>query len=243
MSMLQGWTRRHFLQSAGLTVVAHQAGVTSGLPLHAGPTHAYVAAQQDGNSGSVHVFQSRGNTWRPIQSVNSIAPSAVLFHAAAEVLFVANARTQFEGLPTASIESYRVNSRTGRIALIGRRKLGLATVMPHALALSPDGSLLVVAAANGLYNVLPVSRDGSVGEVTAVRKELAFNNCAVPSQVLFVNDRQVQIRDQRGSRLYRCDRNGMELLGNATGPVSADAAILAAPLLSGQRSIAFASFV
>jgi 6-phosphogluconolactonase (cycloisomerase 2 family) len=241
MSMLQGWTRRHFLQAAGLTLAAHQARTAHALAGQTSPTHAYVARQQDDESGSLHVLQSRGTAWQPIQSVDSVAPSAVLLNAAADVLFVANARDQFEGLPTSSVESYRVDSRTGKIALIGRRRLGLATVMPHALALSPDGSLLIIAAANGMYNLLPVAGDGSIGEVTAVRKELAFSTDSASAQMLFVDAHHVEVQDQSGVRLYRCDRDGMQLLGSTTSSASTRAWTVTAFLLSGQRAIAFAS--
>ncbi|AFL88296.1 3-carboxy-cis,cis-muconate lactonizing enzyme [Terriglobus roseus DSM 18391] len=232
--MQPNWTRRRFLQAAGLTIAAHGTNFTHALPLSHRPTHAYVAVEN-----GLHVLRSAGDSWQPLQFVESFAPSAVLMNTRSGTLFVANARERFEGLPTASVESYRIDERSRTLNRIGTQRLSLAAVMPHAMALSPDGSLMVVAAAAGLYNMLPVTRDGAIGEVTAVRKELRLD-AAGATHMFFASDKKLQVQDASGTRLYRCDLNGMALLdaSPSTQPLPSGTS----PLVTGQRSVAFARF-
>ena len=230
--MFEGWTRRQFMQVSGMVLLAQQGRMAVALRPEKLPTYAYVAADD-----CLHVLQSRQGAWQLVQTVESPAPSAVTLSAKSDLLFVANALTHVEGLPTGSVESYRVDVHTHTIRLVGRATLGLAAVMPHALALSPDGSLLVVAASRGVYNLLPVEQDGALGEVTAARKELVLAANIASTKMRFVDREQLQVQDARGSRLYRCDRDGLQLLGSTCYTPDEDEPDL---LLPGQRSIAFA---
>ncbi|SEB38984.1 beta-propeller fold lactonase family protein [Terriglobus roseus] len=238
--MQQSWTRRHFLGAASLTMAAHGIRFAKALPPHEGATHAYVTVQdRDGHDG-IQVLRSADGVWQKTHFIETFAPSAILLSAGEDLLFVANARNRFEGLPTASIESYRIDPHSRILTRIATRKLGLASVMPHAMALSPDGSLLVVAAAAGVYNILPVSLEGIPGEVTAVRKELRLNSES-PTRMNFVSKNKLKVQDQHGTRLYHCDRDGMSQLQAL--PSSTQQQKPGPPLLvPGQRSVVFARF-
>jgi len=88
-------------------------------------------------------------------------------------VFVVNEIAEYEGLPTGSVESYAIHPVSGQRSLISRRPLSLSATMPRSLALAPDGSFMVVAAyGGGIYNVLPVSANGEIGEVSQILKEL-----------------------------------------------------------------------
>jgi 6-phosphogluconolactonase (cycloisomerase 2 family) len=238
--MQQSWTRRHFLGAAGLTMAAQSIRFAHALPPLEGPTHAFVAVQHGGKRGGVQVMRSIGGVWQKTQFIDSVAPSAVLLSAGEDLLFVANAREHFEGLPTGSVESYRVDPRSRILTHIATQKLGLASVMPQAMALSPDRSLLVVAAAAGIYNVLPVTPDGVPGDVTAVRKELRPTTRS-STRMIFVSANELQVQDEHGTRLYHCDREGMSHLHALPSGTPRQQPVT--PLLvTGQRSIAFARF-
>jgi 6-phosphogluconolactonase len=236
--MQQRWTRRHFLGAAGLTLAAQTTRFAHATPLL--DTHAYVAVQRPAKRSGIQVLRSLGGEWQEIQFIASAAPSVVLLSERQDLLFVAETRTRFEGLPAASVDTYRIDRRSHRLMHIATQRLGLASVMPHAMALSPDGSLLVVAAATGLYNVMPVTQDGLIGEVTAVRKELRLDEDS-SAQMHFVGDNQVQVHDELGVRDYHCDRDGMRPLhasGLSTRSKRPDVPVL----VTGQRSIALAHF-
>lgn len=238
--MQQGWTRRQFLEIAGLAAAAQSTRTGHATPLQQPFTHAYVAVQHRDEPSGIQVLQAARGGWQQIQFVASVAPSVVLVSERRDLLFVANARRHFRGLPTASVESYRIDSRTRHLRYIATQRLGLASVMPHAMALSPDGSQLVVAAAAGLYNVLPVSQDGILGEVTAVRKELRLSQGSA-ALMHFVSDSHLQVQDDFGIRIYHCDQDGMSLLHASDLSTRAQRAE-SALLVPGQRSIALARF-
>jgi 6-phosphogluconolactonase (cycloisomerase 2 family) len=99
-----------------------------------------------------------------VQSLTALA----ILRPGPKLLFVVNEVSEHQGLPTGSVESYDIR---GPRKLISRRSLSLSATLPKSLVLSPDGSFLVVAAyGGGIYNVLPVSSAGELGEVSQVLK-------------------------------------------------------------------------
>jgi 6-phosphogluconolactonase (cycloisomerase 2 family) len=57
--------------------------------------------------------------------------------------------------------------------LISRQPLSLSATGPKHVAISPDGSWMVVAVyRGGAYNLLPVDREGRIGSVTQALKEI-----------------------------------------------------------------------
>jgi 6-phosphogluconolactonase (cycloisomerase 2 family) len=104
-----------------------------------------------------------------VQSLTAVSAFAVL-PPKRKLLFVVNEVAEYQGLPAGSVESYDVS---GPRKLISRRSLSLSATLPKSLAISPDGSFVVVAAyGGGIYNVLPVSPAGEIGEVSQVLKAI-----------------------------------------------------------------------
>ena len=102
-----------------------------------------------------------------VQSLTSVSVLAIS-RPGPKLLFAVNEVAECQGLPAGSVESYDVS---GPPRLISCRGLSLSATMPKSLALAPDGSFLVVAAyGGGIYNVLPVSHAGVIGEVRQVLK-------------------------------------------------------------------------
>lgn len=158
-------SRRAFLQGAAAIPVA------SVLPVRAkesSPSIEYV-----GTAESIEVYRADGGRKRKVQSIASQRPASLTRDARAKYLFAVNQIDNYQGLPTGSVESYRVEPGTGHLSLINRAPLSLSATMPRHLALSPDGRLLVVAVhGGGLYNVLPVGSNGEIGRVTQAIKEI-----------------------------------------------------------------------
>ncbi len=137
---------------------------------------AYVASLSSGGNGwgAIHAFASpagkQTDTWSPRQQVASRAPAALLL--SQQVLYVANQVSLHQGVPRGTIEAYRVEPGSGRLTLLGRTPLSLAATRPRHMALSPDGRLLAVAAyGGGIYNLLPVGKDGSLGDPCGIFKD------------------------------------------------------------------------
>ncbi len=143
-------------------------------PLHAGSRESldhsleYVALPD-----FIDVFRTDDGGRRKTQSVASRRPSFLALDQSQTLLFAVNEIDEFEGLPTGSVESYEVEPGTGYLTLISRRPLSLSATMPRHLAIAPDRQYLVVAAyGGGAYNVLPIHRNGELGLVTQIVKEI-----------------------------------------------------------------------
>jgi 6-phosphogluconolactonase len=158
-----GWTRREFLRGATGMVAVNR------LPQAAGTTRfAYVGCGDD----SLRVFRVQGEFWTQIQRVPSRAPACVLLSAAQQTLYVANEIDEHEGLARGTVEAFCIHPTDGRLTLLSRTPLSLSATRPRHLAVSPDGQLLAVAAyGGGIYNLIAIAQDGSLGQVSGIFKD------------------------------------------------------------------------
>jgi 6-phosphogluconolactonase (cycloisomerase 2 family) len=90
------------------------------------------------------------------------------------------------------VEAYAIDVVTGRLDFLNRRPLSLSATSPRHLAISPDGKMLAVAArAGGIYNLLSIESDGSLGSINALRKDVGcgphakYQSAAYPHSVAF----------------------------------------------------------
>jgi 6-phosphogluconolactonase (cycloisomerase 2 family) len=176
---------------------------------------AYVASDAE-DAGGIYVFRVKGLAWTLVQSVASESPSSLALSADQTTLFVANRRRNYQGRPTASVEAYRIDRRSGSLRLLSRRPLALSAIGPEHVAVSPNGKYLAVSVtAGGAYNLVPIDHEGKLGSVTILRKEIGASihpeqRSAKPQQVIF---------DRRGRLISSdlgCDRiNVLQLDGDS----------------------------
>jgi 6-phosphogluconolactonase len=163
LSAGDGWTRREFLRGA--------AGVAAlkKLPLAMGASRfAYVGCGDD----LLRVFRVQGELWTQIQRVPSRAPACVLLSPAQQTLYVANEIDEHEGLPRGTVEAFHIHPGDGRLTLLSRTALSLSATRPRHVAVSPDGKLLAVAAyGGGIYNLIAIAQEGSLGQVSSIFKD------------------------------------------------------------------------
>jgi 6-phosphogluconolactonase (cycloisomerase 2 family) len=153
---------------------------------------AYVASDAD-RKQAIHVFRvGNEGAWAFVQSVATRAPSSLAVSNNGDTLFVANRVRRHQSRPAGSVESYRIDRRTGKLEIISRRALALSAVEPEHVAVSPDGKFLVVCATGGgAYNLLPILPDSSLGNVAILRKETGssihpeWQTSSRPQQVTF----------------------------------------------------------
>lgn len=157
-----GWTRREFLRGAAGVVVVHRLPQAMGAP-----RFAYVGCGDD----SLRVFHVQGEVWTQIQRVSSRAPAYVLLSPAQQTLYVANEVEEHEGLPRGTVEAFHIRPEDGRLTLLSRTALSLSATRPRHMTVSPDGKLLAVAAyGGGIYNLIAIAQDGSLGQVSMIFK-------------------------------------------------------------------------
>jgi 6-phosphogluconolactonase len=158
-----GWTRREFLSGAAGVVAVNK------LPKAMGTTRfAYVGCGDD----SLRVFRLQGEVWTQIQRIPSRAPAYVLLSPAQQTLYVANEVDEHEGLARGTVEAFHIHPADGRLTLLSRTALSLSATRPRHMAVSPDGQLLAVAAyGGGIYNLIAIAPDGSLGQVSSIFKD------------------------------------------------------------------------
>ncbi len=169
------WTRREFVRGAAGVVALQQLHNDPGAAAmrFEQPRFAYVGCgREEQGPGSIHVFRLRSEVWSRIQSVASRAPACILLSPEQRTLYVANEVDVHEGLPRGTVEAFSIDPGDGRITLLDRKPLSLSATHPRHMALSPDGKLLAVAAyGGGIYNLLPIAEDGSIGHPSSIYKE------------------------------------------------------------------------
>lgn len=198
--------RRRFLQTfAGATLLPSLrvplCGQTFLSALHWPTRFAYLGAH-DG----IHVYSIAGDeTFMKLQMMTSAYPVAMAI--SNWNLYVVNGISEFAGLPRGTAESYGIDAWSGKLTFRNRVPLSLSAISPRGLAVSPDGSAIVVAVhGGGAYNVLPIREDGSLGRVTGILKETGsgphrLQVSAHPSALVFDSVGRVLGVDQGSDRL------------------------------------------
>src|SRR5690348_4589576 len=135
------FSRRTFIR--GATAISACAS----LPIAAEERNSSI--EYVGTAESIDVYRTGAGQKRKVQSLPSQHPSSITLEVTGKYLFAVNEIAEFQGLPTGSVESYRIERGSGHLDLISRVPLSLSATMPRQLALSPDGRFLVVAVHGG----------------------------------------------------------------------------------------------
>ena len=203
-------TRRSFVRMAGVASLAGQAAwvrVAAGSVEHDSSAEsgrakfAFVGAA--GRADGVQVYAIEDEQWTLRQIVPSAAPVSLAVHPSGRTLYVLNEVSEFQGLPTGSVEAYGLDPNTGQLDFLVRQGLSLSATMPRHVAVAPDGKSLAVAVhGGGAYNLLPVLEDGRLGRVRGILKETgsgpvkAHQETAHPQLIVF---------DSTGRRVIAAD--------------------------------------
>jgi 6-phosphogluconolactonase len=199
------WSRRRFLQQAGSLSAA--GALSAALPSEAWPIgeevtqmraagspprFAYVASASTYGEHHIAAFAVNGDRWNQIQAIDSRSPNALVLHPNQNVLYVANQVSEHEGLPCATVEAFRIDTKSGELSLLKRQRLSLSGTHPSCIAISPDGRSMVVALdGGGAYNLLPLDENGVPEQVSSIIKETGaglhpeHQGSARPRSVLF----------------------------------------------------------
>ncbi len=141
-----------------------------------GDGFAFVACSTaDPLDGAVRVFRVHGETWRQVQAVRAASPAHLVMHPKLPVLYVVHDVAAWDHRPRGAVSAFRFNPSTGSLAHVGTQPLSLSATHPkHAVLMAGAQALFVSAESGGIYNVLPIAPDGSLGPVSAIRKEFGI---------------------------------------------------------------------
>lgn len=206
------------LQATGLAALASPwPRLATALPIHAGVTAVthgrfrYDAVPAiAGRPAGLQVSEQTSAGLRPIQFLPAANVAAILPDSGCRHLYVAHSRAGETGEPSGYIRLYRIDPRTGLLALRVQRSLALSAQHPLAMALSPAAELLIVAAKGGSFSLLPVDAQGELQQVTAARKELVLHGLSHGDVWLrFLDESQLLVKSPQGMSAYHCSPEGM----------------------------------
>ena len=179
MSLDAEWSRRRFVTTAGLAGAATALPATAmraeapGRPYALYLTHSLMSPSAVRHA--VVTVQVHGERWTTpaLHGMGgAMAPKAIARHPVLPVIYVAhNSAMGRQGWPCASVTAYGIGGVDGGLRAMKTESLALSSLMARDLAVSPDGrSLLVAGTIGGVYSVLPLREDGSLGAVAHALK-------------------------------------------------------------------------
>jgi 6-phosphogluconolactonase len=166
------FTRRRFLQSVGSSALALKFFGVNGLS-RSQPSEEqtlYVGTYTSGKSEGIYIYRLNMSTGalRHFRTVkNVIEPSYLTIDRKRQVLYAVNEVSQFEGKPSGAISSFSIDQNGGDLKFLNQK----ASHGGSPCYVTLDGKRKFVLLANyeaGNVSVLPINRDGSLGEAVSV---------------------------------------------------------------------------
>lgn len=174
------WTRRQFgliatATAAGMSLPRWAHGISS--PRKEGFAFAGVVPENGG--GAIHTLRVADGQFTSLNVTPSVAPGRLLMHPSLPVLYALHDVALWEYLPRGSVSAYCFDAAGGRLTLMGTQPLSLAATHPRDGVVLSGGTALFVTTDAGIFNVLPLTKDGSLLPVSAIRKVVGASDMAV----------------------------------------------------------------
>ena len=208
-------TRRTFLASASITACTGLSAVA--LPrlasaqmdldhMERSPALLHAAVSPMWGGACIHTFALDDGRCTPVATTQCDPFTALAVHPSLPILYGASDTLPRQPLPHGNIEAFAVDPSSGRLRSIARVAMSLSATGPRSLAVSPDGtSLLVAAASGGIWNVFPLDALGIPAPTPMARKELgssagdAGQAAAHPHSILYPANARFAIATDTGS--------------------------------------------
>jgi 6-phosphogluconolactonase len=172
--MKHDMTRRNFLTAAGTGVLgATLTGRADGrAPKASRELLVYVGTYTSGKSVGIYLYRldlGDGSLKHAGTTAGVSNPSYLTIDPARRRLYAVNEVEEFEGSPGGAVSAFEIEPKTGALRLLNqRRSMGAA---PCYITVADSGRFVLVANyVGGNVAVLPVLKDGSLGEPTQVEQ-------------------------------------------------------------------------
>ena len=169
-------TRRKFLQSAGSTATALALFNVEGMsgPLAAADQTLYIGTYTSGKSQGIYVYRlnmSSGELSHLKTVANVIDPSYLTIDRKRRFLYAVNEVSQFEGKPSGAVSSFSIDPNTGDLKYLNQKPSQGGSPCYVTLDHTERFALLANYEA-GNVSVLPINRDGSLGDPVSVMQHV-----------------------------------------------------------------------
>ena len=206
----QEMTRRVFMATAG----AGALGVTLGgrAARAARELLVYVGTYTSGKSVGIYLYRldlGDGSLKHAGTTEGVVNPSYLTIDRARRRLYAVNEVEEFEGAPGGAVSAFEIEPKTGALRFINRRRsMGGA---PCYVTLSDSGRFLLVANyMGGNVAVLPVLKDGSLGEATDVEQ---FKGSGPNRERQEAPHAHFVMLDRANAHAYACDLGTDKVMG------------------------------
>ncbi len=166
-----GWNRREFLQAgAGMAAVAATGRASAGM-LAERTVFAFAVSRGASAGGVIQSFCVGERGWQRTHEVAVEAVGYVCTHPMLPVVYACHDVAEWGYLPRGAVSAYGVDGKSGALTRKGTQPLSLGAQRPRFAMVASDGRSLVLLTRGGIYNVLPLTADGGLLPVSAIRKE------------------------------------------------------------------------
>lgn len=169
-TLKQNMTRRNFLTAAGVGMVG--ASLTRRAEGRARELLVYVGTYTSGKSVGIYLYRldlGDGSLKHAGTTEGVVNPSYLTIDRERRRLFAVNEVEQYEGAPSGAVSSFEINPKSGALRLLNRRRSMGGS--PCYVTVDDSGRFVLVANyMGGNVAVLPVSKDGSLGEAVSVEQ-------------------------------------------------------------------------
>lgn len=199
-------TRRGFLTAAGAGALG--AAVTSRAdgrtPAASREMLVYVGTYTSGKGVGIYLYRldlGDGSLKHAGTTAGVVNPSYLTIDRARRRLFSVNEVEEFEGSPGGGVSAFEIEPKTGTLRLINRRRsMGGA---PCYITAAESGRFVLVANyMGGNVAVLPVLKDGSLGEATQVEQ---FKGSGPNRERQEASHAHSVLLDHANAHAYACD--------------------------------------
>ena len=169
-------TRRKFLQAAGSTATALALFNVDGLagPVSAAEQTLYIGTYTSGKSQGIYVYRlnmSSGELSHLKTVANVIDPSYLTIDRKRRFLYSVNEVSQFEGKPSGAVSSFSIDPNTGDLKFLNQKPSQGGS--PCYVTLDRTERFVLLANYEaGNVSVLPINRDGSLGDPVSVMQHV-----------------------------------------------------------------------
>lgn len=165
-------TRRQFLQASASTTSALALFGVEGLsrPLFASEQTLYVGTYTSGKSEGIYIYRLNMSTGQlsHLKTVkNVVDPSYLTLNRKKRLLYAVNEVSQFEGMPTGAVSSFSVEPNGADLKYLNQKPSKGGS--PCYVTLDRTENFVLLANyESGTVSVLPVKKDGSLGDTASV---------------------------------------------------------------------------
>lgn len=169
------FSRRRFLQAGGIGMLGTLVFRGTAWPYNARDLTLYVGTYTSGKSEGIYVYRMdrTSGELKLLSSSKSVNPSFLTIDRSKRYLYAVNEVNEFDGKPGGAVSAFAIDAADGSLRFLNQQA-SLGADPCHLTVDRRRESLLVANYTGGNVAVLPIMRDGSLGQATDLKQHEGF---------------------------------------------------------------------